>query len=125
MSTKGLLSREYVNKHYHLEWAFQYRVHVDGGDVQHLKKLDLESVSGRDQIKIWARSVRAFIQQKTDVVSVHMYLPEQVDRIIIFRFGESEPVFYAENLGDGINIFPGTYNFKMPENTYFWGIVTE
>ena len=108
MSTKGLFSREYVNKKYHIEWSFQYTVNPGGTDVQHLEKLDLDCLADRNQIKIWGHSVQAFIQQKTDVVSVHMYLPQQVNRIIIFRFGERHPVCYAENI-DGLKVYPGRF----------------
>ena len=112
MSTKGLLSHEYVNKNYHIEWRFQYTVNSDGADVQHLTKIDLDSYGDRDQIKIWCHSVRAFIQQKTNIVKVNMHLPQQVDRIIIFRFGEREPVCYAENL-DGLKVYPGKTTLKI------------
>ena len=108
MSAKWLLSREYINKHYHVEWSFEYRF-TTGENVQHLTKIDVDSYGDRDQIKIWRRSVRAFIQEKTDVVSVHMFLPQQVDRVIIFRFGIREPVCYAENVGDGLQVYPGRY----------------
>ena len=113
MATKGLYSRDYVNKHYHLEWSFQYTLNPGGGDVQHLKKIDLDCLGDRDQIKIWGHCVRAFIQQKTDVVSVHMFLPQKVDRIIIFRFGEKEPVCFAENDADGVQVFPGTFQRRL------------
>ena len=109
MTTKGLLRRDYANKH--LEWSFEYMVNPGGTDVQHLDKMDLDCLPNREQIKIWGHSVRAFIQEKTDVVCVHMYLPQQVDRIIIFWFVNSEPVCFTENLGDGLNVYPGKYIF--------------
>ena len=107
MLIKGLLRQDYVNKHYHVEWSFDYTINPAGTDIQNLEKMDLECVDGREQIKIWNRSIRAFIQEKTDVVSVSMYLPQQVDRIIIFHFGQSQPVCYAENIEDGIKVYPG------------------
>ena len=76
------------------------------GKVQHLDKMDLDFIGDRDQIKIWARSVRAYIQHDTEVVSVFMRLPDKVDRIIIFRYGQRDPVCYAENFGKSIH--PGT-----------------
>ena len=113
MSTKGLFSREYVNRYYHLEWSFNYTVRPGGSNVQYLEKMDLDYLPGRDRIKIWGGSVRAFIQEKTDIVSVKMDLPQQVDRIIIFRFGQREPVLYAENVDDGVQVYPGQYGLGI------------
>ena len=95
-----------MNKHFHLEWSFKYTIRPGGTDVQHLEKIDLDCLADRDRIKIWGRSVRAFVQHKTDIISVHMYLPQQVDRIIIFQFGDTQPICYAENV-DGLKVYSG------------------
>ena len=88
---KRLLSRIPVHNNMHYTWSFTHRLmEATGrrGKVQRLDKLDLDFIGDRDQIKIWGRSVRAYIQHDTEVVSVYMNLPDKVDRIILFRYGQ-------------------------------------
>ena len=107
MPKKRLLSRMSEYNYYHYTWSFTYRPHPTGSNIQHLDKMDLDFVSDRDQIKIWNRSVKTYVQQATDIVSVFMKLLAQVDCIIIFRFGKCEPVCYAEN--QGTDVYPGSF----------------
>ena len=116
MKTKCLLTRIPEYNHWHNTWSFTFAVNPTGRNVQHLDKMDLDFVDGRDQIKIWCRSVRAYIQQQTDIVSVFMELPPQVDKIIIFRFGEQEPVCYAVNQGH--DVYPGSLLDRNPFSFY-------
>ena len=109
---KRLLTRVPEYNVHHYTWSFTFRVNPTGRNVQHLDKMDLDFVGGRDQIKIWGKSVKTYIQEKTDIVSVFMKLPEQVDRIIVFRFGQREPVCYAEN--EGRDVYPGSELERNP-----------
>ena len=106
MSKKGVMNRILAYNKYHYTWSFAYRLNPTGSNVQYLDKMDIDYVPGRDQIKVWKRSVKTYIQEATDIVSVFMKLPEQVDCIIIFHFGQQELVCYAEN--EGRNVYPGS-----------------
>ena len=111
MKKKRLLTRVPEYNHFHYTWSFTFRLKA-GNNVQHLDKMDLDYVDGRDQIKIWSKSVRCYVQCATDIVSVFMKLPHQVDRIIIFRYGQREPVCFAENQGD--DVYPGSELDRNP-----------
>ena len=43
-----------------------------------------------------------------------MNLPQQVERVIIFQFGKREPICFAENLGDGLEVHQGDELEKNP-----------
>ena len=112
MMTKRILTRVPEYNKFHDPWSFTYRLKENGNRVQYLDKMDLDYVGGRDQIKIWLKSVMAYVEERTDMVSVHMNLPSKVDRIIIFQFGKLEPVCYAENQGK--DVYPGIQLDKNP-----------
>ena len=98
-----------------IDWSFEFRVHEEGNRIQYITKIDLDYIDGRDQLKIWGHSVRAYIEEKTDIVSVKMQLPQQVDRVKIFQFGKREPVCFGENVGDGLNVYDGV---KLQKNLF-------
>ena len=109
---KRLLTRVPEYNHWHYRWSFTYRLNDTGRNVQHLDKMDLDYIGDRDQIKIWSKCVRAYVQHNTDIVSVFMNLPQQVDRIIIFQYGQRDPVCFAENCGE--DVYPGSDLDKNP-----------
>ena len=116
MAMKGYLRRNPLYKPVYsfVEWSFEYRVHPEGSNVQYLRKIDLDYVDNRDQISIWCKAVRSYIQERTDIVSVHMNLPQEIERVIIFQFGRWEPVCFAENIGDGLHVYDGDKLAKNP-----------
>ena len=69
----------------------------------------------RNQITIWNRCVRTFIGEYMDGCEVYLRLPKRVDRVIIFRFGESIPFCYAENKGK--YVYPGQ-DLKKRDNPF-------
>ena len=112
MRKKRLLTRVPEYNCHHYTWSLTYRLNETGDNVQYLGKMDLDYIGDRDQIKVWNKLVKSYIQEKTAVVKVFMKLPEHVDRIIIFRFGVRDPVCFAENQGN--DVYPGSELRKNP-----------
>ena len=65
--------------------------------------------------KIRNKCVRMFIGERMDGCQVYLRLPERVDRVIIFQFGQAVPFCYAEN--QGRQVYPGE-NLKNRDNPF-------
>ena len=81
------------------------------GWVEEMDKTDLETVT-YNRIQIAKGCVKCYARQSAVGVKVEMYLPSQVQTVIIAQYGSDIPMCYAENMGK--NVYSGDKLKKDP-----------